>query len=127
MIGMGNGYRLDPPIHVPSGVTIDCVQISEEGEIFVFIPGRNVKTQIGQFELTTFTNSTSLKHLGRSLYQETDQSDAPIEGKPGENATGKVISGYLEGSNVSIEQEKLRLKKLRQWRKAMVRAVEERD
>ncbi len=105
MIGMGSGYRLDPPITLPRGVTSDCVQISEEGEIFVRIPGRNVKTQIGQFQLTTFANSTGLKHLGGSLYQETDQSDAPIEGKPGENATGKVISGYLEGSNVSIEQE----------------------
>jgi flagellar basal body rod protein FlgG len=125
VIGMGVGYRLNPPVALPTGVTEDCIQIADDGQIFISMPGSTAKTKVGQLQLTAFPSAAKLQHLGGSLYQETDQSGPPIEGNPGQNATGKTLAGFLEASNVSIEQEKLRLKKLRQWRKAMIQAVEE--
>jgi flagellar basal-body rod protein FlgG len=43
--------------------------------------------------------------LGGSLYQETDASGPPIEGKPGENGSGQILQGFLEASNVDPVKE----------------------
>ncbi len=105
VIGMGDGYRLDPPVALPKGTTEDQVQIGEEGEIFVNQNGSNTKKQVGQLELTQFTNPQGLQLLGGSLYQETQSSGPPIEGKPQENGTGKTLVGFLESSNVDPVKE----------------------
>src|SRR4051812_25686745 len=62
VLGMGDGYRLDPPINVPAGSTE--FSVSEGGVVQVMEPGTTQKTTIGQLQLTQFINPQGLKLLG---------------------------------------------------------------
>src|SRR3954468_1376114 len=39
VVGMGDGYKLDPPIKIPKGVTDDRITISADGSIDAVLPG----------------------------------------------------------------------------------------
>lgn len=103
VLGMGDGYRLIPPITIPTGST--QISISQDGNITVLKPGSNVKTNVGQLKLTQFVNPQGLQLLGGSLFQETEASGPPIDSKPGENGAGTVLQTYLEASNVDPVKE----------------------
>jgi flagellar basal-body rod protein FlgG len=105
VIGMGDGYRLNPPVTLPKGTTEDQIQIADDGQIFAATSGSNNKVKVGQLQLTQFTNPQGLKLLGGSLYQETESSGPPVEGTPGQNGTGKTLVGFLESSNVDPVKE----------------------
>jgi flagellar basal-body rod protein FlgG len=100
VLGIGDGYRLVPPIKLPTGSTADDVSIGQDGEIEVTTPGTNTKTVVGQFQLAMFPNPQGLKLLGGSLYQETDSSGPPILVNPQQSGSGLLLQNYLEGSNV---------------------------
>jgi flagellar basal body rod protein FlgG len=120
VLGMGDGYRLDPPITVPSGIAEDRITISQDGTVSV-IPDGQLKPQVmGQLQLARFTNPSGLKNLGGSLFAETASSGKPLIGKPLAGGAGKVLQGYLEGSNVDAIGEELRLHKLNAWREQLV-------
>lgn len=103
VLGMGDGYKLDPPITLPKEFTE--ISISQEGKIEVQEPGKLTKTNVGQLELHTFPNPQGLKLLGGSLYQQTEASGNPAASNPGENGTGQTMQGFLEGSNVDPVKE----------------------
>jgi len=100
---MGDGYELVPPIQVPTGVTE--VDVSQDGTIQVVKPGTNVKTKIGQFQLTQFINPQGLKLLGGSVYTATEASGPPITTAPEQQGAGQLLSGFLEASNVDPVKE----------------------
>src|SRR3954452_19064959 len=54
VLGMGDGYKLDPPITVPPGATE--FSVSESGAVEVLLPGQQNKTNIGQLQLSQFIN-----------------------------------------------------------------------
>jgi flagellar basal-body rod protein FlgG len=103
VLGMGDGYRLDPPITIPR----DAVEITitEDGAISVTRAGSTEKQNVGNLELSTFINPQGLSLLGGSLYQVTEASGEPLTGNPGENGTGKTLQGHLEASNVDPVKE----------------------
>jgi flagellar basal-body rod protein FlgG len=107
VLGMGDGYKLVPPIAIPQGTT--DVTISEDGTIAVLRAGQTAKQIVGQLQLTQFVNPNGLKLLGGSLYQETESSGSPITGRPGENGSGKILQGFLESSNVDPVKELVNL------------------
>jgi flagellar basal-body rod protein FlgG len=103
VLGLGDGYRLVPPIQIPPGVTE--ISISENGTVNYVQPGTTTKKVAGQLKLSNFPNPQGLSLLGGSIYIRTDASGAPVEANPGEDGAGKTLQGFLEGSNVDPVKE----------------------
>lgn len=103
VLGLGDGYRLIPPITIPRGST--DVTIAQDGTVSYLRPGATTPTNAGQIEIAQFTNPQGLKLLGGSIYLETEASGAPIESTPGEDGAGILLQGYQEGSNVDPVKE----------------------
>jgi flagellar basal-body rod protein FlgG len=103
VVGMGDGYELDPPITIPTGVT--NIQISTDGIITGLKPSTTTPTQLGQFKITQFVNPQGLNLLGGNLYQETDASGPPVDSTPGDQGSGTLLQNTLEASNVDPVNE----------------------
>jgi flagellar basal body rod protein FlgG len=123
VLGMGDGYKLEPKITVPKGVT--DVSISADGNVEVIKSGSNTKQMIGRIQLHQFMNPQGLKLFSGSLYTQTEQAGPPIESRPGENGAGQVLQGYLEGSNVDATRERLRMRFLQNWRATILKVIDE--
>jgi flagellar basal-body rod protein FlgG len=103
VLGMGDGYKLIPPIAIPTGTT--DINIADDGTIEVLKSGQSTKTKVGQLQITSFVNPNGLKLQGGSIYTETDASGPPTTSNPGENGVGTVVQGFLESSNVDPVKE----------------------
>jgi flagellar basal-body rod protein FlgG len=103
ILNIGEGYRLVPPINVPTGVT--DINIGQDGTIQVTQPGNGAKRTIGQLQLTQFVNPQGMQLLGGSIYVQTDASGPPITSFPGVQGAGLVQQGFLEQSNVDPVKE----------------------
>ena len=82
---------------------LDDVAIGGDGTITAKFGGQQIK--IGQIALTNFASSAGLTKAGDSFYVKSDNSGDPTYSNPGENATGSLISGVLEASNVDLATE----------------------
>jgi flagellar basal-body rod protein FlgG len=98
VLGMGEGYKLVPPVTIPTGVT--NLTISTDGNITGLKPGAATATQIGTIQISQFVNPQGLNILGGSLYQQTQSSGPPIESIPGNQGAGTLMQNFLEASNV---------------------------
>lgn len=98
-----SGYPLAGGITIPTNAS--SVTISESGQVSVMLPGTTAPQVVGNIELAGFINPAGLEPAGQNLYKETVASGAPQTGAPGTNSLGKVLHGYLEGSNVNVVQE----------------------
>jgi len=121
VLGMGDGYKLIPPILVPQNTSE--ISISQSGMIEVILPGAANKRAVGQIKLTNFISPENLVNVGGSIYSETDASGPPVESIPGDGGTGQIMQGFLEASNVDLTQERLRLQFLNDWRSTLIRAA----
>jgi flagellar basal-body rod protein FlgG len=97
------GLPLVPQITVPNNAT--SLTIGENGVVSATVPGSVQPAELGTITLTTFVNPAGLLALGGNLFQETQASGTPNEGKPAEGAFGKLKQGALEGSNVQVVEE----------------------
>ncbi len=98
-----DGYPLQPEIVIPENTT--SISSGEDGTVEVNLDNDAEPTQIGSIELTTFANNSGLKSIGRNLYLESPSSGIPTSAIPGENGSGTLSQGFLEGSNVNIMEE----------------------
>jgi flagellar basal-body rod protein FlgG len=113
VIGSANtGRLLEPPIQIPQDAT--GIVISPDGQVSVQQPGNKQLQIVGQIQLATFVNSHGLLKLGENLYKETDASGPPTINNPGQSGTGVLRQGYIESSNVDLDEEIRELKRLRQ-------------
>jgi flagellar basal-body rod protein FlgG len=103
VLGIGDGYKLIPPINIPRGST--DITIAQDGTVSYVKPGSTTKTTAGQMQIAQFTNPQGLKLLGGSIYIETEASGPPIENTPGVDGAGTVLQTYLESSNVDPVKE----------------------
>jgi flagellar basal body rod protein FlgG len=122
VLGMGDGYKLEPGIVVPKGVT--DVTISQDGDVEVVKAGSNTKQRIGRIELSQFVNPEGLDSLAGSLYLQTALSGPPSPSKPGENGAGQLLQGFLESSNVDPNRERLRMRFLQNWRATILKVID---
>lgn len=112
-----SGELLDPPLQLPE--RFQHLSFEDDGSVAVMRPytdeelanlgefeARDGKREIvGQIEIVRFLNPSGLEAMGNSLYRETPESQAPIQGIPGREGMGTVHSGWLESSNVDIATE----------------------
>jgi flagellar basal-body rod protein FlgG len=103
ILGIGDGYRLDPPITIPPEAIE--INISETGIVEYKTPGSTENNQAGQLEISQFVNPQGLRLLGGGLYVETEASGKPVTSKPGEDGAGITLKGFLEASNVDPVKE----------------------
>lgn len=97
------GYPLVPEIVLPADTT--KISVTEQGEVSVTTAGSSTATVVGTLELARFTNPGGLTALGRNLFEATEASGDPTLATPGDEGTGLILQGYLEGSNVDIMSE----------------------
>lgn len=84
----------------PKKGKIDSVAIGGDGVVTAEYNGKAIK--IGQIGLANFANTAGLEQKGDGYYSATENSGAPSYSDPSANATGKLDSGALEGSNVDL-------------------------
>jgi len=59
--------------------------------------------------LARFTNAAGLEATGHNLYQVTNASGNALTGTPGKEGFGTLQHKYLEGSNVNIAEEMVKM------------------
>ncbi len=97
------GYLVDPSITFPQNAS--NIQINQQGEVSVLLPGQSQNTVLGQIQLARFVNKGGLQTIGDNLYLETDASGTPQISNPGVDGMGNLQQNQLEGSNVSAVTE----------------------
>jgi flagellar basal-body rod protein FlgG len=97
-----NGDRMQPEFTIPATTTYTSIDGS--GKITCYGPD-NKPVASGQIALYTFPNQAGLSNIGRNLFQTTEASGEPNEGKPGIDGVGTIAQGYLEVSNVNVMEE----------------------
>jgi len=102
-----DGHPLAQSIIIPPDST--NVRIDPNGQVFITVPTDKRPVDIGQIGLVNFTNPAGLTAIGNNMYVATERSGEPMVGNPGENGTGMVQQGYLEGSNVQLVDEMVSL------------------
>ena len=83
---------------------LEDFDIDPDGIIFGRFTNGQAK-QMGQITLSAFPNSSGLRQVGDTSWNETFASGAPATGAPGTASLGNLQAGSLEGSNVDITQE----------------------
>jgi flagellar basal body rod protein FlgG len=121
MLGLGEGYRLVPPVTIPAGST--DIQIGQDGTIQATPPGSATPRTVGQLQLARFVSPEGMQLLNSSIFLATDESGLPMTGTPGTKGLGMIQQGYLEASNVDLVRERLRLRFLNEWQSAIEQAL----
>jgi flagellar basal-body rod protein FlgG len=102
-----SGYELKQQIEIP----VDSIEvvIDASGKVSSRTSKDNALAEIGQIELSSFSNSEGLKPVGDNLFTVTDSAGQLAVSKPGEDGLGTLAQGYLEGSNVKLSEEMVNL------------------
>lgn len=101
-----NGYALQPEFNVPQDT--QNIVITENGRI-VAMDKFGEELAGADIPLFTFVNPAGLNSAGRNLYLPTEASGDALEGIPGEENVGTIAQGFLEGSNVDMVEEMVKL------------------
>jgi flagellar hook protein FlgE len=64
---------------------------------------------LGQVALARFQNNQALAKLGDTMWATTSNSGQPIYGAAGDNNFGAIQSSALEGSNVDLSSQLVKL------------------
>ncbi|MGA2501620.1 MAG: flagellar basal-body rod protein FlgG [Tepidisphaeraceae bacterium] len=103
VLGMGDGYRLDPVITIPPTAT--SITVSNDGLVDYLVPGQITRQQAGTIKLANFINPNGLTLLGGNIYLQTESSGPAALSDPGKDGIGTLQQSYLEGSNVDPVKE----------------------
>jgi len=117
-----NGRMLAAPLSLPENTT--SVVIRQDGTILVATEGSTTLNEIGQINLARFTNAAGLKSIGQNLYQATDASGEPVIGVPGQEGLGTVNQFSVEGSNVDVISEMMKMVMIQRVFDTVTRAVQ---
>ena len=97
------GEIVDPGITIPTE-TKDLT-IRPDGMVLASLPSRTDPQELGQLELTLFTNPGALQAIGGNLFQPTGATGQELRLKPGEQGMGTLQQAYLESANVKAVEE----------------------
>jgi flagellar basal-body rod protein FlgG len=102
-----SGFPLVPQITIPDGAT--QVTIGRDGTVEALIPGNSTPTRLEQITVAMFANPSGLNRAGQNLWTESAASGAANLVPAGSDGAGEIMSGYIEGSNVSVVEEMVRM------------------
>lgn len=107
LLANAQGYPLTDSLIIPTDAS--AITISGAGKVYVTIPGEKNQVEVGQIQLTRFANPSGLIAQGENLYVASDKTGDPIQGNPGDANFGTLSQGYLESSNVELNDEMVSL------------------
>lgn len=84
------------------------VSVNGEGDIQGFYTNGQIRT-LGEIGIATFVNDNGLREIGSNLWAESPNSGIRTVSKGSQGKAGQVVGGALEGSNVSVAEEFVRL------------------
>lgn len=102
-----DGYPLDPAISIPKGAS--ALTISGDGAVSAIAAGSNDPQKLGDIKLYMFTNTGGLTRIGQNLYTAGGASGDAQEVTPGLEGSGTLSSAFIEGSNVAVVEEMVRM------------------
>jgi flagellar basal-body rod protein FlgG len=102
-----SGFLLQPSISVPANAS--SLNISADGIVTANIANQARPTQLGQLQITHFTNPAALQAQGDDVYVASEAAGDPTTGVPGQDGLGSLQQGFLEGSNVKMVDEMVNL------------------
>ena len=73
------------------------------------LPDQTDPVEVGRIELADFVNPSGLKPIGDNLFVPSERSGDALLRKPGEDGSGTLAQGFLEGSNVKLTEEFINL------------------
>lgn len=101
-----NGMMLRAMINVPEDAT--QLNISENGEVSVLIPGDEAPLDIGLITLVQPPQSSEYNRMNGGFYK-VDQGVSLAERDAGENGFGVLVQGSVERSNVDLNREMIQM------------------
>jgi flagellar basal-body rod protein FlgG len=119
------GYAVQPEIVIPADKS--QITISADGTVSVTRAGQTNSEQIGEIQLTRFTNPGGLLRIGGNLYQQTAASGEPQEGKAGQGGNGMLLQKSIESANVEVVEEMIRMITVQRAYETNSRAVQSAD
>lgn len=102
-----DGYPLVPNVTIQPGSR--AITISATGKITAILPGNNDPTEIGDINIATFSNPSGLTRIGQNLYDSGGASGEAQIVTPGAEGSGTLQQGFVEGSNVQVVEEMVRM------------------
>jgi flagellar hook protein FlgE len=90
------------PIKIPTDA--QSMSIGKDGTV-TYIDSEGQLKWAGKVVLANFATPGGLQKSGNNLYQQTNNSGAPIRNFAGEAGIGTTESGFLEMSNVDLSEE----------------------
>lgn len=102
-----DGYRLVPNIQMTEGYS--ALTISANGMVTAILPGNDDPSEVGQILITVFSNPSGLTRRGQNLYSAGGGSGEPREVEPGSEGGGVIQQNFVEGSNVQIVEEMVKM------------------
>lgn len=107
MLVTQDGYAVVPNVTIPAGAK--AITISPNGVVTAIIPGSDDAQEIGTLQLAVFTNPAGLSRVGQNLYIAGGASGQATVSEPGADGAGQLKAGFIEGSNVQIVDEMVRM------------------
>jgi flagellar basal-body rod protein FlgG len=107
LLATEGGFPLKPNLAIPDNA--ESLTIDADGKVLVQVAGESKTTELAQIDLVRFTNPSGLKALGDGLYRASPESGEAIDAKAAEDGMGSIAQGYLEGSNVKLNEEMVAL------------------
>jgi flagellar basal-body rod protein FlgG len=98
-----HGEVVEPGITIPPDAT--AVTIKSDGTVSATVSGRQDPSDLGQLELYAFANPAGLASIGNNLFVQSAASGDALQTRPGEQGTGTIAQGQLEGANVKAVEE----------------------
>lgn len=98
-----SGETLEPGITIPREAT--SITVGTDGTVSITTPGQANTQQVGQIQLSTFSNPAGLEALGRNLFRETAASGQASTATADSNGLGRINQGFIENSNVNVVEE----------------------
>lgn len=98
-----DGSKLSSSISVPSNAT--KVMIAENGKLTAELDGGKEVVELGELALANIPSPEYLSHVGGGIYKVTPNSGDAVVGPAGQNGTGTIAQGYIEGANVDLIEE----------------------
>ncbi len=102
-----DGNFLSPSITIPPDATF--ISIGQDGTVSVVTTDVATPQNVGQITLARFVNPAGLVATGQNLFVQSPASGPPTIAAPGCNGYGRLVQGTLEGSNVKIVEELVRM------------------
>lgn len=100
----------DEPLEIDEDVEISSLIVSRDGIVSYIDRETDEDIELGQLQIVQFPNVGGLEAIGSNLYNTTPASGEPLLEADDEVSERSMIrQGFLEGSNVQVAEEMVKL------------------